>query len=80
MYKRQGYRGRTAIAEVLPTSPELRTLVLERSSGTRLKRECRKLGMKTVREDGLDKARKGLTTLDEVLRLTPEDEPLEGGR
>lgn len=72
-----GYKGRMAIAEVLPTSPELRALVLKRASMTELKRACRRLGMKTIREDGLEKAAAGLTTLEEVLRLTPDDERME---
>jgi type IV pilus assembly protein PilB len=69
-----GYSGRTGIAEVLLLSPAVRELVLSRSQEHMIKQQARKEGMLTLREDGINSALKGLTTLEEVLRLTAPDE------
>jgi len=71
-----GYRGRVGITEVFIFTPKVRELVLARSSELKLKKLARNEGMKTMREDGLDKVVKGLTTLEEVLRMTGSDEIL----
>jgi type IV pilus assembly protein PilB len=69
-----GYSGRTVIAEVLQISQPIRDLILSGSQEQFIKLQARKEGMKTLREDGLDAALKGYTTIEEVLRVTTPDE------
>ncbi|MBN1552806.1 type II secretion system ATPase GspE [bacterium] len=69
-----GYRGRMGIYELFVISDHLRNLILEKSSANVLKREARKLGMKTLREDGWNKVKQGVTTIEEVMRVTQEEE------
>ena len=68
-----GYAGRTAIYEFLPISEGLRTSVMEGSTASQIKREAIRGGMITLREDGRQKIIRGLTTTDEVLRVTQLD-------
>jgi type II secretory ATPase GspE/PulE/Tfp pilus assembly ATPase PilB-like protein len=68
-----GYMGRTAIYEFLPVDEVLRTQIMEGSSGTTMKRSAVERGMITLREDGREKIRAGLSTADEVLRVTQMD-------
>ncbi len=68
-----GFRGRTAIYELFLLSQLLRELILKRVSADALRRAAVELGMKTMREDGLQKVEQGLTTLDEVLRVTQDE-------
>lgn len=72
-----GYQGRVGITEIFIFSPKIRELVLARAGESKLKEAGRAEGMRTMREDGLSKAVAGLTTLEEVLRVTAPD---EGGR
>jgi len=69
-----GYRGRMAIFEVLTINDKLRDFILERASLTHIRNEAMKNGMKTLRQDGLLKALKGLTTVEEVIHSTKESE------
>jgi len=69
-----GYSGRTGIAEVLLISPVIRDLIISKAEEHLIKAQARKEGMKTLREDGLDAALKGLTSIEEVLRVTAPDE------
>ena len=71
--KQRGYLGRAAILEVLPVSEAIRRLVIKRASAAVLKNQALSEGMKTLRLAGIDKAREGVTTLEEVWRLTAED-------
>ena len=71
--KRRGYLGRAAIIEVLPMSEAIRRLVIKRASAAVIKNQAVTEGMKTLRMVGIDKAREGITTLDEVFRITSED-------
>jgi type IV pilus assembly protein PilB len=71
--KQRGYLGRAAIMEVLPVSESIRRLVIKRASAAVLKNQALSEGMKTLRLAGIDKAYEGVTTLEEVLRLTAED-------
>ena len=71
-----GYKGRTVICEYLPVSSKIRALISTSSSEHAIKREARLLGMHTLREDGLIKLNNGITTLEEVLKVTGPDEPL----
>lgn len=68
-----GYFGRTAIHEMFIMNDEIRRLTVERSDGGRIRSAATKSGMTTLREDGLAKARAGITTIDEVLRVTQQD-------
>jgi general secretion pathway protein E len=68
-----GYAGRTAIYEFLPISEALRTSVMEGATASQIKREAIRSGMITLREDGRQKILSGLTTTDEVLRVTQLD-------
>ncbi len=67
-----GYLGRVGVFEVLDVTPEIRNLIISRSSAEAIKQEAVRLGMKTMLEDGLSKVINGITTLEEVLRATKE--------
>lgn len=69
-----GYKGRTIISEVLPVTSEIRTMILNRTSSQLIKQKVVSSGMKTLRQDGLQKVLDGLTSLAEVLRVTQEQE------
>ena len=64
-----GYSGRIGLYEVMDMSDGLRKLILERGSPNALKALAREEGMRTLRENGLDKVRRGLTSVPEVLRV-----------
>lgn len=65
-----GYRGRIGIFEVLPVGNEIRDLVMRRATVKEIKDKAIALGMRTLRQDGIEKVKRGLTTIDEVLRVT----------
>jgi type IV pilus assembly protein PilB len=69
-----GYRGRTAIYEILRLTEPVRAMVLERASSQQIKQHAIAQGMRTLRQDGLRKVREGLTTLTEVIRVTQQEE------
>ncbi|MCX7662029.1 MAG: hypothetical protein N2Z79_05055, partial [Candidatus Omnitrophica bacterium] len=69
-----GYLGRTGIAEVLLLVPKIRDLVLKRAQEYLIKQLAQQEGMTTLREEGMKLARQGITTLEEVLRVTSADE------
>ena len=69
-----GYSGRVGITEILVLTPKIKELILARAGEFKVKNAGRAEGMKTMREDGLTKALAGLTTLEEVLRVTSPDE------
>ena len=71
--KRRGYAGRAAIIEVLPISEAVRRLIIKRSSAAVIKNQAVAEGMKTLRMVGIDKAKEGITTLEEILQVTAED-------
>jgi len=68
-----GYKGRIAIYEVMMLSPELRDTVLRGGSALEIKREAIREGMETLRMSGLQKLREGITTVEEVVRVTFKD-------
>jgi len=68
-----GYKGRVGITEILVLSSHLKECILNRVGEVKIKEEARVEGMKTMREDGFAKALKGLTSLEEVLRITAPD-------
>jgi type IV pilus assembly protein PilB len=65
-----GYKGRIAIFEVMPITPKVRGLILQRGSSSALQKAAKEEGMKTLREDVLLKLKKGITTVEEMLRQT----------
>ena len=65
-----GYRGRTGIYELLTVDESLRGELMRRGGATDLRRIARASGMQTLYEDGLRHVRAGVTTLEEVLRVT----------
>jgi type IV pilus assembly protein PilB len=68
-----GYKGRIAIYEVLSLTPELRDLVLSGASALEIKRAAIQQGMRTLRMSGLEKLKEGITTIQEVVRVTFKD-------
>jgi type IV pilus assembly protein PilB len=68
-----GFRGRVALYEVMPVKEDLKDLILRGGSALDVKREAIRLGMKTLRQSGLSKIEEGVTTLEEVLRVTAPD-------
>jgi general secretion pathway protein E/type IV pilus assembly protein PilB len=71
-----GYSGRMGIYELLLTDNNIRQLAHDRASTWRIKQAAVKQGMVTLREDGWRKAIDGMTTVDEVLRITKGDQDL----
>ncbi len=68
--KMSGYRGRIGIFEVLPLSDAIKDLVVAKAPAHAVRDAARTAGMRSLREDGLAKARAGMTTVEEVLRVT----------
>ena len=64
-----GYRGRMAIHEVMSLNEEMERLIVERASSEEMARLARKQGMAALRDDGMEKARQGLTSIEEILRV-----------
>ncbi len=69
-----GYHGRTAIYEILTVTEPIREMILNRASSQQIKQKAVSLGMRTLRQDGLQKVLKGVTTLTEVVRVTQQEE------
>ncbi len=65
-----GYKGRIGLYEVMPISPTLREMILQGKSSAQISAVAREEGMKTLREDGIDKIKKGITTIEELMRET----------
>jgi type IV pilus assembly protein PilB len=71
--KGRGYSGRAALIEALPISEAVRRLIIKRASAAIIKNQAVTEGMKTLRMVGIEKALEGVTTLEEVWRVTAED-------
>jgi type II secretory ATPase GspE/PulE/Tfp pilus assembly ATPase PilB-like protein len=69
-----GFRGRTALHEMFKMTEDLRRIVVDGASANLIKSLAMKQGMRPIRWDGWDKIKKGATTIEEVLRVTMEDE------
>src|SRR5262249_17502819 len=65
-----GFRGRTAIHELLDLTDRIREMILERRSTAEIKRVAREDGMTFLRESAVDKVRRGTTTLKEINKVT----------
>lgn len=68
-----GYKGRTAIFEFIQNTPELQELILTHPSSGQIIALSRKLGEKSLFEDGIEKVKSGVTTLEELLRVVLPD-------
>lgn len=71
--KHRGYLGRVALIEALPVSEAIRRLIIKRASSAVVKNQAISEGMRTLRMVGIDKALEGVTTLEEIWRVTAED-------
>lgn len=71
--KGKGYLGRTGIFELLVIDNDIRPMITERLDSQRIKNHAISRGMKTLRQDGLEKVLQGITTIEEVLRVTQKD-------
>ena len=69
-----GYKGRTAINEIMVVSEPIRELILAKASASQIKKKAQEEGFKILREAGIEKVKQGLTTLEEVLRVTELEE------
>ncbi len=65
-----GYKGRIALYEVMPVKDELKELILEGASAAEIKKAAIRLDMKTLRMSGLTKIKEGVTSVEEILRVT----------
>jgi type IV pilus assembly protein PilB len=65
-----GYRGRSAIHEVLDLTERIREMILDKRSASEIKRAAREEGMTFLRESAIDKVRTGVTTLREINKVT----------
>lgn len=68
--RRTGYTGRTAIHEIMTINDEIHGLILSSSSARDIRQASIRAGMRTMRVDGITKVIKGVTSIDEVMRLT----------
>jgi len=71
-----GYWGRAGIFEFLHVTDDIQRLILGKRDSNVIKETARKNGMRTLREDGWLKVKKGVTTISEVIRVTQEEEVL----
>jgi len=69
-----GYKGRVGFYQVMPMYEELRELILNGANTAEIKRESMRLGVKTMRQSGLTKLKEGVTSVEEVLRVTMADD------
>lgn len=72
--KKSGYRGRVGVFELLEINEEVRTLIVGKASSAAVCAAAQRSGFRTMRRDGLLKAAAGMTTIEEVLRVTQETE------
>jgi type IV pilus assembly protein PilB len=72
-----GYKGRVGILEVLTLTSKIKALILENAQEYQIREAARREGMQTLRENGIRMALDGITTLDEILRVTMGDQDLE---
>ncbi|MBI4094945.1 MAG: type II/IV secretion system protein [Candidatus Liptonbacteria bacterium] len=67
-----GYRGRVGVREVLEVNDDIRTLILKRADASEIKAAAVKSGMRTMIQDGFQKALQGITSIEEILRIIRE--------
>ncbi|MGJ8726312.1 MAG: GspE/PulE family protein [Roseibacillus sp.] len=69
-----GYKGRKGIFEIFKVDDEVRNMINDDLSSPELRKRARELGMRTMREDGIRKVLGGMTSAEEVIRVTMADE------
>jgi len=69
-----GYKGRVGFYQVMPMLDEIRELILNGANTAEIKRESMRLGIKTMRQSGLTKLKEGVTSFEEVVRVTVSDD------
>jgi type IV pilus assembly protein PilB len=69
-----GYKGRVGFYQVMPMLEPIRELILNGANTAEIKRESMRLGIKTMRQSGLTKLMEGVTSFEEVLRVTVSDD------
>jgi type II secretory ATPase GspE/PulE/Tfp pilus assembly ATPase PilB-like protein len=74
--RQTGYRGRAAIYEICVVNENLRRLIIGKQTGSAMKQRATLDGMETLRQDGWRRVTLGLTTIEEVVRVTQQDEAL----
>ena len=74
--RKSGFRGRMGIYELILITDTIRPLIVARESASVIKNEALKQGMRTLRDDGWSKVLAGITTVEEVVRVSEEDENL----
>jgi type II secretory ATPase GspE/PulE/Tfp pilus assembly ATPase PilB-like protein len=74
-----GYRGRAAIYEMLPFTPDIKTLTVQRATSLAIKQVALRQGMRTLRRAGWLRACEGATTIEEVLRVSADADVLLSG-
>ncbi|UCF71797.1 MAG: type IV-A pilus assembly ATPase PilB [candidate division WOR-3 bacterium] len=65
-----GYKGRIGLYEVMPISPDIRRMILSGATSDEIAKKAEKDGMTTLREDGIEKVKQGVTTIEELMRET----------
>ena len=68
-----GFVGRVGVFELAPTAETVRKAIASGASDTEVEKELRKIGVRSMLEDGIDKINQGVTSVDEVLRVTQEE-------
>ena len=69
-----GYKGRVGFYQVMPMREEIKELILNGANTAEIKRETMRIGIKTMRQSGLTKLKEGVTSFEEVLRITVSDD------
>ncbi len=72
-----GYKGRSGIYELLPIDDDIRNIMVKNVDSATLRKHAMARGMKTLREDGAEKVAEGVTTIEEVLKVTQVDAVIE---
>ncbi len=68
--RQTGYKGRVGLYEVMPISSDMRQMILKGTSADKIAEQAAKEGMKTLRADGIEKIKEGITTIEELMRET----------
>ena len=68
-----GYKGRVGIFELLIVNEEMRSLIAGKATSESIKKKAVETGTRLLKDDGIDKVLKGITTLEEVLKATQEE-------
>lgn len=74
--RKSGFKGRTGIYELIHISDTIRPLIVARESASAIKTEAMRQGMSTLRDDGWTKVLAGVTTVEEIIRVSEDDEEL----